>query len=136
MIFIFDENFSKRLAEGLDLLEKSNPASIINVDVLSAEKLMGRRGATDEEIIRKLNGRGVIVTKDKDFKQIKLTGKAIQETGTKVLFFKYSKKMVLYWDLLTTIITYWEKIKSELNKNAPPYVYEFDIKGNIKVCHL
>ncbi len=97
---------------------------------------MGRRGATDEEIIRKLKGRGVIVTKDKDFKQIKLTGKAIQETGTRVLFFKYSKKMVLYWDLLTTIVTHWEKIKVEMSKDAPPFVYEFDIKGDIKECHL
>lgn len=136
MIFVFDENFSKRLAEGLDLLEKSNPASTIQVDVISAEKLMGRRGATDEQIIKKLNGQGVIITKDKDFKQIKLTGKAIEETGTKVLFFKYSKKMVFYWDLLTTIVTHWEKIKVEMSKAIPPYVYEFDIKGDIKECHL
>ncbi len=126
MIFVFDENFSKKLAEGLDLLEKSNPASTIAVDVLSAEKLMGRRGASDEEIIRKLNGRGVIVTKDKDFKQIKLTGKAIEQTGTKVLFFRHSKKMIFYWDLLTTVVKYWEKIKTEMSKDAPPYVYEFD----------
>lgn len=136
MIFVFDENFSKRLAEGLDLLEKGNPGRKIPVDVFSAEKLMGKKGATDEAIIRKLNGKGVIFTKDKDFKQIKLTGKAIEETGTKILFFKFSKKMVLYWDLLSTIVTYWEKIKLQLKADSPPYVYEFDVNGNIKECYL
>ena len=69
--FVFDENFSKHLAEGLDLLEKSNPGSKIPVNVISAEILMGRRGATDEEIIAAAGADGVVITKDKDFKQIK-----------------------------------------------------------------
>ena len=136
MIFVFDENFSPRLAEGLELLEKSIPKPKISVDVKSALGLMGKRGASDEEIILKLNGRGVIITRDKDFKQIKLTGKAIQDTGTKVLFCKASKKMVFFWDIVIGIVTHWEKIKEEMSKDSPPYIYEFDVKGRIKECHL
>jgi hypothetical protein len=136
MTFVFDENFSKNLANGLNLLEKSNPSSRIPVDVLSAEELMGRRGATDEEIIQAVGPNTVIFTKDKDFRQIKLYGKVIEETGAKVLFFKSSRKLVFFWDILKAIVNDWENIKTCLSKEAPPYVFEYDIKTGIKECHL
>jgi hypothetical protein len=136
MLFVFDENFSKNLAPGLDLLEKSNPASRVGVNVISAEALMGRRGASDPELIQAAGKRGVIFTKDKDFRQIKLYAKVIESTGGKVLFFKESKKLIFFWDILTAIIIRWEEIKEVLNKPAPPHVYELDIRRGIKECHL
>ncbi len=136
MTFIFDENFSKNLAKGLDLLEKSNPASKIPVNVISAEELMGRRGATDQEIIKAARSNSVVFTKDKDFRQIKLYGKVIEQTGVKVLFFKSSSKLIFFWDILTAIVSDWEKIKEVLNNTVPPYVYEYDIRKGIKECHL
>lgn len=130
MLFIFDENFSKNLAQGLNLLEKSNPAREILAEVISAEELMGKRGATDEEIIIAAGRRkGVIITKDKDFKQIKLLEKIIEASGTKVLFFKFSKKRIKFWDILTAIVGEWEVLKEKLSKEPPPYVYQFDNKG-------
>jgi hypothetical protein len=136
MLFVLDENFSKNLAEGLDLLEKSNPGSKIPVNVISAQMFMGRKGAADEEILDALGDRGVFFSKDKDFKQLKLYARLIEGRKTKVLFFRYSRKMVLFWDLLTELITHWEKIKEELSKQAPPYVYEFSFGGRIQICHL
>lgn len=136
MTFIFDENFSKNLAKGLDLLEKSNPASKIPVNVISAEQLMGRRGATDQEIIKVAGSNAVVFTKDKDFRQIKLYGKVIEQTGVKVLFFKSSSKLIFFWDILTAIVSDWEKIKEVLSNPVPPYVYEYDIRKVIKECHL
>ena len=136
MLFVFDENFSKNLAAGLDLLEKSNPSSKIPVDVISAEQLMGRRGATDPEIITAAGSNGVVFTKDKDFRQIKLYARVIEQSGAKVLFFKSSKKFVFFWDILTALVERWEEIKDILNKPVPPYVYEFDIRQGIKECHL
>lgn len=94
MLFVFDENFSKRLAEGLDLLEKSNPASVIPVDVISAENLMGKRGALDPEIITKMGKGSVLITKDKDFKYWKLLRKVIEQNEVKVLFFMHSKRLI------------------------------------------
>lgn len=130
MLLIFDENFSKNLAQGLNLLEKSNPAREILAEVISAEELMGRRGATDEELIKEAGRRkGIIITKDKDFKQIKLLEKIIEGSGTKVLFFKFSKKTIRFWDILSAIVSRWEELKEKLNKNPPPYVYQFDNKG-------
>lgn len=132
MLFVFDENFSKNLAAGLHLLEQSNPASKIQVEVMAAEIFMRRKGATDPELyeaVGKVNG--VVFTKDKDFRQIKLLEKVIKENRAKVLFFKHSKKMVFFWDILKAIIDRWEDLKEELDKEAPPYVYEFDIRTGI-----
>jgi len=79
MLFVFDENFSKHLAEGLHLLEKSNPSSKITVDVASAEQFMGRRGATDPELYEAAGKNdGVVFTKDKDFRQLKIYEKIIE----------------------------------------------------------
>ncbi len=136
MLFVLDENFSKNLAEGLDLLEKSNPGSKIIVEVISAEKFMGRKGTSDEEILDALGDKGVFFSKDKDFKQLKLYAKVIEGKKAKVLFFKSSKKMVLFWDLLIELVTHWGKIKEELSKPAPPYVYQFSYGGGIQECHL
>lgn len=136
MIFVFDENFSKKLADGLDLLEKSNPGSKIPVDVISAVSLMGKKGATDEDIIRKMGKSGVLITKDKDFKQIKLLKNVIEPCDAKVLFYKSSSKLIFFWDLLAATVNRWEEIKEILSRPAPPHVYEFDIRHGIKECHL
>ena len=136
MLFVFDENFSKKLAEGLDLLEKSNPSSIIPVDVISAEAFMGKRGATDPEIIFKMKKGDVLITKDKDFKYWKLLRKAIEEKEVKVLFFMHSKKLIFFWDMLTAMIEKWEQMKEKMNEDVPPYIYEFDIRRGIKECHF
>jgi len=136
MLFVFDENFSKRLAEGLHLLEKSNPGSLIPVSVTSTEVLMGKRGATDEEIIKKMGKNGILITKDKDFKYIKLLRKVIEETEAKVIFFKSSKSLIFFWDILTAIVKRWEEMKEVSSREVPPYVYEFDIRLGIKECHF
>jgi predicted nuclease of predicted toxin-antitoxin system len=137
MLFVFDENFSKNLAAGLDLLEKSNPASKIAVDVTSAEVFMGKRGA-DDPVLYEAVGKvgGVVITKDKDFKQVKLLDSVIEQHKAKVLFFRSSKKLILFWDILIAMIENWEEIKEKLSNDAPPYVYEFDIRAGISPRHL
>jgi predicted nuclease of predicted toxin-antitoxin system len=137
MLFVFDENFSKHLAEGLHLLEKSNPSNKIAVDVTSAEVLMGRRGATDPELYKAAGKRGgVLFTKDKDFRQIKIYEKIIEQHRAKVLFLKSSKKMIYFWDILIAIVNRWDEIKEKLSDDAPPYIYEFDIKHGISERHF
>ena len=133
MLFVFDENFSKNLASGLDLLDKSNPAGqALPVDVIAAEVFMGKIGATDLELYEAVGkAGGVVFTKDKDFKDIKLLNSVINNHKAKVLFFRQSKKFIFFWDILTAIVNNWDKIKTVLNESAPPYVYEFDIKAGI-----
>jgi PIN like domain len=138
MLFVFDENFSKNLAAGLDLLDKSNPAgAVLPVDVIAAEVLMGKKGSSDSELYEAVGkAGGVVFTRDKDFKDIKLLASVIKDNKAKVLFFKPSKKFIFFWDILIEIIKRWSEIKEKLNKPAPPYVYEFDVRLGIKECHL
>ena len=136
MLFVFDENFSKRMAAGLDLLEKSNPGSTIPVDVIAAEILMGRRGAHDWEIINAMGKDGVFITKDKDVKYWKLLRKVIEDNDARVLFFMHSKKLIYFWDILTAVINRWDEMKEVLSRVTPPYIYEFNLRTGIKECHF
>jgi hypothetical protein len=132
MLFVFDENFSKNLAAGLDLLEKSNPSSQIPVDVVAAEILMGKRGAEDPILYEKIGKvNGILFTKDKDFKDIKMYEKIINEHKARVLFFRKSKKLIFFWDMLTALVNKWDYIKEKLSEDSPHHVFEFDIKGGI-----
>ena len=136
MLLVFDENFSKRLAEGLDLLEKANPGRAVHVDVIAAEKLMGKRDASDADIIKAMGKHGIFITKDKDVKYFKLLKNVIVQNDAKVLFFMSSKKLIYFWDTLTAIINRWDNIKEVLNRPMPPHLYEFNIRTGIKECHF
>lgn len=97
---------------------------------------MGRRGATDSELINAAGPEGDVITKDKDFRQIKLYASVIEASGAKVLFYKHSKKLVYFWDILITTVTRWEELKEKLIRSKPPYVYEFDIRSGISERQL
>jgi len=132
MLFVFDENFSKHMAAALHLLEKSAFDDKSIVDVTSAELFMGKKGATDPQLYEAVGkANGIVFTKDKDFRHIKLYEKVIEEHRAKVLFFRSSKKVILFWDILTVIVNRWQYIKEKMDGDCPPYVYEFDINGGI-----
>ena len=131
MLFVFDENFSKNLAAGLHLLEKS-AFDNSSLEVTSAEVFMGRRGATDPELFEAVGkAGGVLFTKDKDFRHLKMYDRVIQTHNAKVLFFRPSKKMIIFWDILTAIVNKWDYIKEKIDTASPPYLYEFDIRAGI-----
>ena len=137
MLFVFDENFSKNLAAGLHLLEKSDLDEQSTTDILSAEVFMGRKGATDPELYEAVGkSNGVVFTKDKDFRHIKIYEKVIEANRAKVLYFRPSKKFIFFWDMLVAIVTRWDEIKEVMNRDSPPYVYEFDIKKGISERHF
>jgi hypothetical protein len=93
---------------------------------------MGRRGATDPELYEAVGKRnGIVFTKDKDFKEIKLYERVIKEHRAKILFFRPSKKLIFFWDILKATVDKWDYIKESLDKDAPPYCYEFDITKGI-----
>ena len=75
-------------------------------------------------------------TKDKGFNQIKFYEKVITENKAKVVFFRHNKKMIFFWDILVAIVTKWEELKEKLGNEAPPYVYQFDLKKGITELHF
>jgi len=71
MIYIFDENYSYRLAHGLSLIEQGNFKSKFPIEITHV-KLLGLEGSSDERIIEEAGKRnGVIITMDKDFRHMK-----------------------------------------------------------------
>jgi predicted nuclease of predicted toxin-antitoxin system len=129
MIFIFDENYSPKFAEGLSLLEQGNHKSKNKVEVHHIIKFFGKKGATDEEIIEFLSKKNaVIITQDSDFKRIKHYKSLYKEHKVGAVFFKTYKQLT-YWDMLISLLQKWEDLKEKLSKDTLPFVYEVNKKG-------
>ena len=72
MIFIFDENYSPKLAAGLHLLEQGNLKSDNHAEITHIVTLAGKYGTEDEQLIKIAgNKKAIIVTQDTDIKKIK-----------------------------------------------------------------
>lgn len=131
MLYIFDENYSYRIAEGLNLLESGNsrpnqPA----VSVKHITKLTGRTGAPDTEVIETAGEHGgILFTKDKDFRQIKAMEQLYRRHKVGVVFFKQHKNGLLYWDNVKTLINRWEDLKAKLINEIAPFAYQVSKDG-------
>lgn len=130
MFYIFNENMPRGLAQGLDLIEGSNHRTSVKVKVQHATDFMGRKGASDEEIIAAASRKkAIIFTKDKDFKHIKLYHALYREHEVSVVFFRTSRTVVTYWDMVTSFINRWEDLKQLLAASTPPAAFEITLRG-------
>jgi predicted nuclease of predicted toxin-antitoxin system len=131
MLFIFDENYSYRIAEGLNLLEGGNQKSPIPVTATHILSLTNGKTGEPDEVVIKIAGanKGIIFTKDKDFKQIKSVAPLYKAYKVGVVFLKQNKKGLSYWDNLKILVEKWEDLKSTLSKDTPPFVYQLSNEG-------
>jgi predicted nuclease of predicted toxin-antitoxin system len=129
MKFIFDENFSHRLAEGLNLIEQGNFKSKVQIEITHV-KLLGLSGAMDEQIIENAGkSKSIIVTMDKDFKHKKHYYSLYKQHKAGVIIFMSSNKAIHYWDIVKSFINKWEELKAEIINNSPPFAYQINMKG-------
>ena len=129
MTYIFDENYSYRLAEGLSILEEGNVRSSIKTKITHVKQL-GLQSATDEEIIEHAGKiKGVIITMDKDFKHMKHYYALYKAHHCGVIVFRSSKNVIHYWDIVKSFINKWEELKVELSNNTPPFAFQINSKG-------
>ncbi len=92
MLFIFDENFPPDFVKGFSILEKANTRSSIPIDVIFAIDYMGKRGASDQEIIKKATKQdAVIITHDSDLKKIKSYKPLLIEHSVGYVYFRVPK---------------------------------------------
>ncbi len=129
MTYIFDENYSYRLAEGLRLIEEGNLRSKIKIEITHV-KFLQLEGATDEQLIEaagKLNGR--IITMDKDFRHMKHYYTLYKKHKTGVIIFRSSKGVIHYWDIVRSFINRWEELKEEISNATLPFAYQINSKG-------
>jgi len=129
MLFIFDENYSYKLAQGLKLIEQGNLKSAIQVDITHI-KLLSLEGASDEDIIEAAGKKdGIIITMDKDFKHIKHYYQLYKQHNVGVVIFRSSKKVIYYWDIVVAFINRWESLKKLLSEDDRPFAYEINSRG-------
>jgi len=129
MTYIFDENYSYRLAEGLRLIEEGNLRSKIKIEITHV-KLLHLEGATDEQLIEAAgNCNGIIITMDKDFKHIKHYYSLYKKHKTGAIIFRSSKGIIHYWDIVKSFINRWEELKKEISNATLPFAYQINSKG-------
>ncbi len=137
MLFIFDENYPKKLSEGLNLLEQGNRMSPIAVSVIDAISFMGRRGATDIEIIIAAADKdAIIITHDADFRRIKHYKQFLLQHKVGYIYFKTPKMKggYHYWDIVKTFVSKWEELKQNISQDTHPFTYEVGKTGGISKC--
>lgn len=138
MVFIFDENFSYRLADGINALEEGNkshgsPSKVYHIKRLGQElEILPSNGKaySDEEVIE-IAGKvgGIIITQDDDFKKIKHYHQLYKEHNVGVIFFKAGKATRGYWNLVTHIITHWNSMKEKIDGQNPPFAFQVSSNG-------
>lgn len=129
MKYIFDENFSYRLAQGLSLIEQGNLKSKTQAEITHV-KFLGLEGATDEEIIEAAGKNdGIIITMDKDFRHMKHYFQLYKIHKTGVIIFRSSKGKLSYWDIVKSFINKWEELKQGILNESIPFAFQINTKG-------
>ncbi len=137
MIFIFDENYPISLTQGLTLLESANKHSPIPVNVIDAISFMGRKGASDIDIITQAaNKNAIIITHDSDFRRIKHYKPFLLQHKVGYIYFKTPKGGYHYWDIVKSFISKWEELKDKISKDTHPFTYEVSKTGAINRCYF
>lgn len=129
MYFIFDNQCSHRLAKGLALLEEGNKRSPIQCTIKHVSELIPG-SSTDEEVIIEAGKRSaIIITYDRDFKELRNHAKLYKEHNCGVVFFRSYKNVLIYWEIVLSFINRWEEIKEMCKNRKRPFVLEVSKRG-------
>lgn len=135
MLFVLDANYSPKLAEGLNLLEKGNFKSPYHAEIKHIDDII-YTGATDPEVIEVVGKhKGIVVTQDRDFKRIKHYAAAYREHGVGVVWFKSHKDIVGYWSLVCHFVCRWEDMKKAVHSKNTPFAFFVD-KNSVSEMHF
>lgn len=130
MLFIFDENFSPKLSEGLHLLEQGNRKSENIASVTHIVTLAGKYGTADDKVIEIAGAnKGIIVTQDNDFRRMKHKYPLYNQHKVGVIFFQSYKDSKGYWNMIKSVITQWVEIKNVIQDETPPFAYKVNRYG-------
>jgi predicted nuclease of predicted toxin-antitoxin system len=130
MHYIFDENYSPKLANGLSILEEGNSRSPFKVRVSHLTDLAGKMGTQDEEVIVIAGkNKGIIITQDSDFKRIKHYHQLYKEHKVGAVYFKSTNSKQSYWGTIEIFVNRWEELKLHVSRSKAPFVIEIHSKG-------
>lgn len=137
MVFVFDENYSPKLVQGLSHLEHGNKRSKADEvwhvkDLAEHLKIKPQDGVSfddDEVIVIAGKQKGIVITQDRDFKNIKHKGRLYKEHNVGVIFFKTDVDSRGYWGMVASIINRWYELKQEAEDKPKPFCFFVDKKG-------
>lgn len=129
MYFIFDENVPYKFVRGLALIEEANYKSPLKALVYHPRDILNE-GASDEEQIKYAGSKNaVIVSFDKDFKHMKSYYPLYKQFNVGTVILNLSKKDSTYWGIVRTIINRWEELKTKLQNEKKPFIFEITTRG-------
>ena len=117
MKFYFDENFSPRIARGLNVLEKDK-----NIEVVNIIDEFGR-GAADEEWIPVVGDEEkFVITQDYNLHRIRQQRELYIQYKLGIFIFRPpAKRGFLYWDWVEFIIKKGEQVKQKAIHSSKPF---------------
>ena len=121
MRIYFDENFSHRVAAGMQEFQQARPNEGVTVVWAPAE--FGK-GTADEEWIPQVAAKhGVILTQDLNINRIFAQWQLCQQNKVGLFFFKPPKCGWGFWDIIREVVNRWEQIKSLSGNQKRPFGY-------------
>lgn len=130
MLIIFDENFPQKIAEGLNTIESTNRDTILHCEI-THPYLIKKGGTTDDDWVEYAGiNNAIIMTFDKDFKDIKAKGRLYNEHKVGVFFFKFDKKEKMYWQVVRLFVNNFDAMKKIILEVERPFVYRISSKGS------
>lgn len=129
MLIIFDENFPQKIAEGLNLIESTNRDTILQCEI-THPYLIQKGGTEDNDWITYAGERNaIIMTFDKDFKDIKSKGRLYQQHKIGVFFFKFDRKEKMHWQIVKLFVNNFDAMKNIIVNIPRPFVYRISMNG-------
>src|SRR5258706_3026439 len=129
LLFILDNQCSPRMASGLRILEEGNERSPYQSEVRHIRELMPAN--SDDQVVYEFAGQkdAIVITYDRDFKEISQRAKLYKENRVGVIYFRSSKKVLRYWDIVVSFITHWEDLKKLVTETEKPFIIEVTLQG-------
>ena len=134
MKFVFDENFSPAIVSGLSTIDAGAKNATIKADIISSFVLVGPSKA-DEDIIEAASHMdAIIITHDRDFKNIKRYRAKMKAHKVGFILFRVPPRRYEYWDIACAVISHWEEIKSNfpLSDEGHPIAFEVNKTGQLQ----
>jgi len=132
MKLYFDENISKYYAQAFNALETTeNP----RLEVLSTVDVWGEEIEDPDLITNISKEEGRIVTKDSDFKLIRLYAPLVKQMKIGA-FWLHTPSKLNKWIEIEFIIKAWPEIRQYALKTKPPFLFEVTMRGKMKELPL
>ena len=122
-----DENLSRHIAEGLNVLERPNGDEF---EVVAIETIFGR-GVQDEDWIPVVGAeKAVVITQDLNIHRTRRQRELFEQHGVGIFFLTPpSKNGYTYWEQVEQIVKRWRDIRKKC-RNKRPFAFRCTSKSS------